>query len=143
MNIRVVFHSHWGNTAKLAHAIAEVFGVAPEQIGKDAISFSEAVDLLFVGDGIYWAKPHKLTRDFFKQLDPALIKNAAVFATYGNQFKIGNDIREILQDKSINVVGEPFTCRGASVGTKNQGHPDETDLKNAKEFAQNIVSRLA
>ena len=143
MHVRVVYHSHWGNTAKLAHAIAEVFSISPEQIGKDEISFPEVVDLLFLGDGIYWAKPHKLTRKFFKQLDSTSIKNAAVFATYGNQIKIGDDIKRLLQEKGINVLGEPFTCQGASVGTKNQGHPDETDLQNVKEFAKNIASKLS
>ena len=142
MNIRIVYHSRSGNTEKLAHAIAEVFSIRPERIGTDDISFPEPVDMLFVGDGIYWAKPHKLTREFIEQLDPTLIKNAAVFATYGNQFKIGNDIKKLLQDKGINILGEPFTCQGASVGTKNQGHPDETDLINVKEFVKNITSKL-
>lgn len=142
MNIKVLYHSHSGNTEKLAKAIAEVFNVKPEHIGKDHISFAEPVDLLFVGDGIYWAKPHKSTRKFFRTLNPALIKNAAVFATYGNQVKIGDDMRELLQDKGINVIGDPFSCKGASVGTKNQGHPDETDLQNVRAFAQNIVSLM-
>lgn len=141
MNIRVIYHSSQsGNTEKLAKAIAEVLDVKAERIGKDNISFFQPVDLLFVGDGIYWAKPHKITRKFFKELDPAPIRNAAVFATYGNQFKIGDDLRKLLQDKGINVVGDPFTCKGASVGTKNQGHPDETDLQNVRAFAQKIVA---
>lgn len=141
MNIRVIYHSSQsGNTEKLAKAIAKALDIKAERIGEDSISFSQPVDLLFVGDGIYWAKPHKTTRKFFKELDPAPIRNAAVFATYGNQFKIGDDLRKLLQDKGIHVVGDPFTCKGASVCTKNQGHPDETDLQNVKAFAQNIVA---
>lgn len=141
MNIRVIYHSSKsGNTEKLAKAIAEELGVKAERMGKDGISFARPVDLLFVGDGIYWAKPHRITRRFFKELNPAPIKNAAVFATYGNQFKIGDDLKKLLQDKEINVVGEPFTCQGASVGTKNQGHPDEADLQNVRAFARHIVT---
>lgn len=141
MNIRVIYHSSKsGNTEKLAKAIAEALGVKAEHIGTASISFSRPVDLLFVGDGIYWAKPHRITRKFFKKLNPAPIRNAAVFATYGNQFKIGDDLKKLLQDKGINVVGDPFTCKGASVGTKNHGHPDETDLQNVMAFAQNIVA---
>ena len=65
MNIRVIYHSSQsGNTEKLAKAIAEVLDVKAERIGKDNISFFQPVDLLFVGDGIYWAKPHKITRKF-------------------------------------------------------------------------------
>lgn len=140
MNIRIIYHSSQsGNTEKLAKAVAEELNVRAERIGKDSISFPQPVDLLFVGDGIYWAKPHKTTRKFFKELNPAPIRNAAVFATYGNQFKIGDDLKKLLQDKGIHVVGDPFTCKGASVGTKNQGHPDETDLQNVRAFARKIV----
>ncbi|MGX8700517.1 flavodoxin family protein [Caproiciproducens sp.] len=143
MNIRVIYHSSQsGNTEKLAKAIAEELNVKAERIGKEGISFPQPVDLLFVGDGIYWAKPHRITRKFFKKLNPAPIKNAAVFATYGNQFKIGDDLKTLLRDKGISVVGDPFTCRGASVGTKNQGHPDETDLQNIRAFARHIVDSV-
>ena len=142
MTVKVIYHSSKsGNTAKLAGAIAEELCVKAERIDKN-ISFPEPVDILFVGDGIYWAKPHRTTREFFKKLDPALIRNAAVFATYGNQFKIGDDLRKLLQGKGINVVIEPFICKGASIGTKNQGHPDETDLQNVRVFAQNAVAAL-
>ena len=141
MNIRVIYHSSKsGNTQKLAKAVAEELGVRAERMGKDSIVFAQPVDLLFVGDGIYWAKPHRITRRFFEELDPAPIKNAAVFATYGNQFKIGDDLKKLLQGKGINVVGEPFTCKGASVGTKNQGRPDETDLQNVRAFAQQMAA---
>ena len=143
MNIRVIYHSSQsGNTEKLAQAVAEELKVKAERIGKDGISFPQPVDLLFVGDGIYWAKPHRITRRFFKELNPAPIKNAAVFATYGNQFKIGDDLRKLLQGKGIHVVGDPFTCKGASVGTKNQGHPDEADLQNVRAFARKIAASL-
>ena len=64
------------------------------------------------------------------------------FGTYGNQFEIGEQIANLLKERHINVVGEPFTCKGDSPGTDNHGHPDETDLQNAKRFALNITSKL-
>lgn len=31
-------------------------------------------------------------------------------------------------------------CQGASVGTKNQGYPDEVDLQNVRAFARRIAA---
>lgn len=142
MNIRVVYHSRSGNTMKLAQAIGEVLNVRPERIGKEKIRFSEPVDLLFIGDGIYFHKPHRKTRALIQGLGPAIVKNAVAFGTYGNQSEIGKQITSLLQEQHINVVGGPFTCKGDSPGTDNHGHPDETDLHNARKFARDIASSL-
>ncbi|HCA29725.1 MAG TPA: nitric oxide synthase [Ruminococcaceae bacterium] len=143
MNIRVVYHSRSGNTLKLAQAIAEELGVQPRRIGKEKITFSEPVDLLFIGDGIYFHKPHRKTKALIKELGPAVVKNAVAFGTYGNQSEIGDQITTLLREKGINIAGKPFTCKGDSPGTDNQGHPDEADLHNARKFAQDIVSSIA
>jgi len=143
MNIRVVYHSgRSGNTRKVAEAIADLFHIRAERIGKEKIAFAEPVDLLFVGDGIYFHKPHPKTRSLIEGLDPAVIKNAAAFGTYGNQFEIGDLITSLLRERHINVAGEPFTCKGDSPGTDNKGHPDAADLENARAFAQNIAASI-
>ena len=142
MEIKVVYHSSTGNTEKLARAIADMLNIQAEHIGKDDISFSDKVDLLFIGDGIYWNGAHRKTKNFITKLNPENIKNAAVFGTYGNQFKIGDILKELLSKRGINVAGTPFTCKGKSVGTKNQGHPDENDLKMACEYAKNIIAEI-
>ena len=142
MEIKVVYHSSTGNTEKLARAIADMLNIQAEHIGKDNISFSDKVDLLFIGDGIYWNGAHKKTKKFIAELDPKTIKNTAVFGTYGNQFKIGNILKNLLNERGVNVVGTPFTCKGKSMGTKNQGHPDENDLKMVCEYAKNIIAEI-
>ena len=142
MKIKVVYHSSTGNTEKLACAIADMLNTKAEHIGKDDISFSDEVDLLFIGDGIYWNGAHRKTKKFIAKLDPKMIKNAAVFGTYGNQFKIGDILKSLLTEKGINVVGAPFTCQGKSVGTKNQGHPDENDIKMACEYANSVIAEI-
>ena len=142
MNIRVVYYSGYkGNTKKVATAIAEALNVRAEQIGKDEIKFSEPVDLLFIGSGIYSHKPHKKASALIKEMNPVIVKNAVAFGTYGNQSEIGEQIKMLLQEQELNVLSEPFVCKGASVGTDNKGHPNAIDLQNAKEFAENIVAR--
>jgi flavodoxin len=143
MNIRVVYYSgHKGNTMKVAEAIAETLNIKAERIGKEKIEFSEPVDLLFVGSGIYSHKPHKKTRAMIKKINPAVVKNAAAFGTYGNHSDIGEQIKKLLQEQGINVLGEPFVCKGASIGTDNKGHPNTADLENAKAFANKILSMV-
>jgi len=142
MNVRVVYHSGYkGNTMKVATAIAETLNIKAERIGKEKIVFSEPVDLLFVGSGVYFNKPHKKAIALIKELDSSIVKNAAAFGTYGNQSDVGEQIKKLLQEQGINVLQEPFVCKGASVGTDNKGHPNETDIKTAKEFAtKNVVN---
>jgi len=143
MNIRVIYHSgHSGNTMKVAEAIAEAFGVRAEKAGKEKIDFTEPVDLLVVGSGVYFHKPHKKVSALIKYLDSSVVKNAAAFGTYGNQADIGIQISDLLQAQGIIVSSEPFVCKGASIGTDNKGHPDAVDIDNAKAFANNIASGI-
>jgi len=140
MNIRIVYYSgRSGNTLKVATAMAEALNIRAEQIGKEKIVFSEPVDLLFIGSGIYMHKPHKKVRTLIRKINPAIVRNAAAFGTYGNQSEIGEQIKGLLLEQGINVLDEPFVCKGASVGTDNKGHPDATDLENVKEFAEKIA----
>ena len=140
MNIRIVYHSGYkGNTMKVAIAIAEKLNIKAERIGKDKIAFSEPVDLLFIGSGVYFDKPHKKATALIKELNPSIVKNAAAFGTYGNQSNVGEKINKLLREQGINTLGEPFVCKGTSVGTDNKGHPDTADLENAKAFAESIA----
>jgi len=141
MIIRIAYYSGYkGNTKKIAAAMAEMLNIKAERIGKDKIVFSEPVDLLFIGSGVYFNRPHKKAARFIKNLHSSLIKNAAVFGTYGNQANIGEQIIKLLQEQGIKTLGEPFACKGDSVETDNKERPNAIDLENAKAFAENIVA---
>ncbi len=143
MNIKVFYHSTTGNTEKLARAIADVMQVEAEKIEKhNSDSFSEPVDLLFIGDGVYFGKPNKKTSSFIATLDPKVVKNVAVFASYGGQKTIGNDISKLLQAKGIRVISEPFICKGQSWLVLNRNHPNASELSKAREYASNIYSKV-
>lgn len=142
MNIKVIYHSSTGNTEKLARAIADTLSIQAEPLGEDPTSFSEPVDLLFIGDGIYFGKANKRTRSFIDGLDPKMIKNVAIFATCGGQAKIGTDIKELVLNKGIRVVDEPFTCKGQSWVFINRKQPNETDLSKVRNYAKNAVAKM-
>lgn len=141
MNIKVVYHSMTGNTKKIAEAIGQAVEVLPENASDFTLSTDEPVDLLFIGDGIYAGKPDKSISELIDKLDKNTVKNAAVFATYGGQPSIGNTIKTLLTDKGINVIGEPFTCKGKAWIFINRKYPSDEDLKSAKAFATSIVEK--
>jgi len=142
MNIKVIYHSSTGNTEKLARAMADTLNIQAEPLGKEPVSFSEPVDLLFIGSGVYFGKVNKRMASFIDQLDPQMIKRAAVFATFGGQAKIGTDIKALLQNKGIRVVDEPFTCKGQAWLFVNRNHPNETDLSNIRKYAKDVVAKV-
>ena len=54
-------------------------------------------------------------------------------------------MREKLQSKGFTIIGE-FSCKGYNTnsflqyfGGMNKGKPDSTDLKNAREFAIQLL----
>lgn len=141
MNIKVAYHSSTGNTKKLATAISNEVGVKAESI-EDITNFSDSVDLLFIGDGVYFGKPKKLVIDFISKLNPEIVKNVAVFATCGGQEKIRNDIKQLLENQGLNIINDPFVCKGQSWLIMNRKQPNEDDLKRVSQFAKNTVSKV-
>lgn len=141
MNIKVVYHSSTGNTKKLADAISKAVGAKAETIEQTAV-YTEPVDLLFIGDGIYFGRPKKCTSAFIQTLDPATVKNVAVFASYGGQAKIGEDLKALLTGRGLNVICAPFICQGQSWIFMNRRHPNTADLNKAVQFAADAVSTV-
>ena len=143
MNVKVLYHSSTGNTKKLADAIASALNITDKPISSDPSAFSAPVDLLFIGDGIYFGKPSKCTIAVINQLSPQTVKNVAVFATYGGQSKIGTDLQEMIKDKGINVICEPFICASQSWVFTNRRHPNDGDLKKTVRYAKEVNSTVS
>lgn len=142
MNVKVMYHSSTGNTKKVAHAIADSLGIQAETLPDAPVSFSEPVDLLFIGDGVYMGKADKKTIAWIKGLSPETVKNAAVFATCGGMEKIGESLKSLIQNQGIQVVGDPFICKGKAWFLLNRNHPDQNDLKQAQAFALEIAEKI-
>ena len=140
MNIKVMYHTTTGNTEKVAEAMAEALGVKAEKIDERAIV--DPIDMLFIGDGVYAGKPDASTVNFIKSLDGSMVKNAAVFGTYGGQKKAIEIMKELLKEQGIKVSAEGFGCRGKCWSIINRRHPSVEELSAAKEYAKSIVKDL-
>lgn len=144
MNIKVIFHSQTGNTKKVAEAIASVAGTTAIDIDHADSILSEQVDLLFIGDGMYYASIDKSTKEFIKKLDPEKIKCAAVFSTSGNAWSFGpTGISTRLEQQGIQVCDESFRCHGNAFGIAYRSRPNDTDLKNAAQFAESVIASIS
>lgn len=144
MNVKVMYHSKTGNTKKLAEAMAEALGIAAEAIGENSLvePIDEPIDMLLIGDGVYAGGPDRITASFIKTLNGSLVKNAAVFGTFGGQRKAITIMKELLKKQGINAADESFGCRGKSWAIFNRKHPNGEDLQAAKAFAKGLAGRL-
>ena len=114
-----------------------------QPIVKDMHAISEPTDLLFKGDDIYFGKPHKNTIAFIDRLNAQMVKNVAVFGTYGGQEKIGADIQQMLRAKGINVISEVFVSPAQSWVFMNRNRPNDEDVKKASAFANRAARKVS
>ena len=136
MKFLVVYFSRGGKTGKVAEAIAQELGCEAVDLKKESPDVS-GVDLLIVGSGNYGGAPHETLQGFLNSLQPSNNGKTAVFATSGGPDpKCIPVIKEALEAKGYKVVSS-FDCRGQFLFA-NRGHPNENDLKNAKEFASEL-----
>jgi flavodoxin len=152
-SLLVLFSYHHNNTEKIANVFAKVLDAqvkTPQQTNPQEL---QEYDLVGFGAGIDSGKHYKPLLDLADNLPQITNKKAFIFSTsaiQGEQ-KVAKDhlaLREKLQSKGYIIVGE-FSCKGFNTnsflkyfGGMNRGRPNEEDLKNAEEFAQNIKQNL-
>lgn len=74
-----------------------------------------------------------------------IFSTRAAFLPFRNPLKYHINLKNKLNNKNFEVIGE-FTCRGLStyyrvfrmIGGVNKGRPNERDLLNAENFANQI-----
>lgn len=141
---------HHGNTAKIARAMASELGAevaTPEVVSYASLSTR---DLLGVGSGVYYGRMHGALFEWLFGLpdDPEVRPPAFIFSTSGLPMLARfwhAPLRRLLQRKGFSVIGE-FACGGYDTwgplwitGGLNPSHPDEDDVKRAKQFAAGLV----
>jgi len=143
---------HHGNTKKVAEAIAQALGAECITVKDLKVKDIAPCDLIGFGSGIYFSQHHKSLLDAIDALPPARGTKAFVFSTAGfpaGKFMFHRALKTRLTEKGFIIAGE-FSCRGldtykifGTFGGINKGHPDETDIKKAQEFAKGIAKNLS
>ncbi len=142
---------HHENTLRVAQVIAAELDAelkTPEMVDQESLL---GYDLIGFGSGIYMGKHHRTLLNLVKDLDSLSNKKVFVFYTSGFEkfparpsFEIA--LADQLEKKNAIVIGT-FSCRGLETwgpfrigGGKNKGHPNETDLNNARDFAKSLIT---
>lgn len=146
----IVYSYHHNNTAKIAHVFSEVLHAkvkTPEQVILEEL---QEYDLIGFGAGIDSGRHYKPLLDFVDRLPEVNKKAGFIFSTSAVQGtdKVKKDhslLRQKLESKGYTIIGE-FSCKGFNTnsflkyfGGMNKDRPNSEDLKNAKEFASNLV----
>ena len=128
MKIAVRYQSRGGNTKAVAEIIAKTAGVKAEPIDTP---LDEAVDVLFVGGGVYAWEIDTSLKNYLETLNLGDAKSAAIFSTSG--FTSSTDkIAEIVRGKGIHVCVKALSIK---MGIHNQhlfggeGEPTLSDKK--------------
>jgi len=157
MNIKIIYFSATGNTAKIADAISETLeayeNISVEKLNITSFSSREnnpsldKYDGIFFGFPIYALRAPKMLREWIKTLKGNNQKVSAFF-TYGG-VTVGiahHNIKKILEDKNFQVVstGEFLGKHTSNLAGWNlmNDRPNQEDLDIAKEYAEKTLMRF-
>jgi flavodoxin len=144
----IIYNSiYYGNTEKIAKAIAKCFEASLVTPQKVDIKIFLQYGLVGFGSGIYYNKHHQSLFDIVEKIPSVNNIKAFIFSTNRDGMTDGHKLlRDTLREKGFSIIGE-FACKGFEdwramkvVGGKgiNEGKPDEQDLKNAEKFGLDL-----
>lgn len=136
MKFAVRFHTRSGNSQKLAAAIAAATGTNAENV---SVPLEEKTDILFLCNSMYGADVDDEVKAFLKSnaVNIGKIFNVSTAAIAASTYKL---VKPLAEQNGITMAEEEFHCRGRFL-VMHRGRPNDEDLKNATEFAKNIISK--
>ena len=99
----------------------------------------EDVDILFLGSSVYAYGVDNNIKEFINNLNVKVGK-VVNFSTAAIVKSTYNQVKKLLDEKSIPMEKEEFYCKG-SFGLLHKGKPNEKDLKDVSEFAKRLCGR--
>ena len=134
MKVEIRYYSKAGHTKTIANAIAEVADVEAKPISNRMVY---DCDVLFLCNSVYAAGVASPVKDFLKANDKKIgvIYNVSTAAIKQSTYK---GVAKLCKTYNLNLSDKEFHCKG-SFGKKGKGHPDETDIANAKKFAEEVL----
>lgn len=148
MKTAVVYYSqHHNNTKKVIDAIAENHDITLIDAAKTEKENLAEYDLIGFASGIYYSKFHKSVLKFADDNLPTDKKVFFLYTCGAKKDSYTKSIKDIVSKKSAHILGE-YGCIGFDtfgpfklIGGLGKGHPDSTELENAVEFYNGILSK--
>ena len=149
MRVIVLFSTKCGNTQKVADEIASELNCESIRITKnkpEKVVELINYDLVVVGSGIRFGEPYDDIVNYLKTINLTTTKKFALFVTWGGA-AIANQVvfsilEKILESKNQTVFEDFFSCYG-KWKILRRGHPNTEDLKAARIWAQNLISKFS
>jgi flavodoxin len=142
MKTLVIFDSNYGNTQKVAEAIAKELDAKAVLVSKVSTPELKDLDLVIVGSPINGWKPSEKMGEFLASLSSGQLNNvkAAAFDTRIRLFIHGDaatKIAEALKDVGAQIITEPqaFIVRGT------EGPLLDGEIEKAIEWAKSIKTK--
>lgn len=141
MKMLVLYSSSGGNTGKVAEAIASELKcdcVRVTRSGTLGAVDLDSYDLVFVGTGIHYGGPNEDIVAYLKGVSLNRSGQFALFITWGGAGKTNQTVfaalKALLESKGQKVHSDAFSCYGGW-NFLRRGHPNEQEIKAAKEWA--------
>jgi flavodoxin len=155
MKALVIYDSLYGNTEKIAKAIADAVGGEAKPAGKVDLSELKGLYLLIVGSPTHGGKPSPGMQEFLNKIPANALNNVkvAAFDTRFEKSEHGIGLRllmavinfaapriaKALESKGGKLVGEP---EGFIVSGK-EGPLNEGELDRASSWAKEILNKVS
>ena len=145
MKTAICYYSrHHGNTRNVLEAMAEEGGIELIDVTTRQAVRLDGYDAVGFASGIYFGTFHESVTAFARQYLPAG-KPVFFVYTYGGAKGTGaRALAKIADEKGCPVLGE-FACKGHDtfgpfklVGGVAKGHPDDRDLRRARDFYRGL-----
>ena len=153
MQTCILTFSQTGNTRRVAEEIRQ--GILSEATACDLVELEsvetsdlESYDLVGIGCPVFYYQEPLNVRDFIAALPPLPERKWFVFCTHGAIMGVTlQSMADALRHKGIEVIGYHDTYAGATLPfypypMLTAGHPDETDLEEARIFGQLTARKL-
>ncbi len=133
MNIAVRYCSKtkFGNTRKIAEAIAEGVGIKAVSIS-DEPKLAEKADVLFLGGAPYANIMDPELREYANSIDPDMVSKVVLFTTSNWSRRTVNALKKILEKKGISVCEEYFYAQMLKIDEK---------IEEARAFGKKMIER--
>ena len=137
-NIAIIYATKTNHSKKIAEAIGKNFGIEAINITENPTL--ENIDCLFIVGGIYRGVSSPKLREYVEKIPKDAIKKAALITSCLSKRQKQEDIKHILMSKGIEVIDECI-CRGG-LFLFYMRHPNDIDLIQAIDFANNIIGSI-
>jgi len=140
----IYISSHHGNTKKVIDEMATVKDMDLFKISQAKTTDFSSYDAIGFASGIYYHKFHKGVEKLAGEIDLTGKKVFTVYTCGINYINYARNIQKTIKAQDCDFVGG-FSCRGydtfgffEKIGGIAKNHPNEKDLKKAREFIKKI-----